>query len=437
MNPFNKAADFSDAKTFLPQHQVLQGDAERLIYNPSLLRDKQLPDAHWGQLKLCLSLIQFITTTIKPSDRQVRIVYAGAASGRGTSIVATLFPWIHFDLFDKNNFFDTLEHLTNVSIIKDYFTDDCAVIYSQLGNESFVEGHNKRSQLKSDTGIRRPKVIASEDIYFVSDIRRNSRNNFIDALQNTSSELYQEFLSRRDHSVGIDEAKRSFIDDKIEKSVMTDMIMQQNWVQIINPIACQLKCRMPYAIKSNPKFFSYLDGVIFFQPFVGMKSSETRLVCVRSEGGFATKDYDVLAYEQVLFAHNMGRINDKYRNILTGNVEHYIETELINTYDCTCAAFILKECYRSIHGYDLNSAQLASFYIGIVTKLNYTVNPDELTSGQGVLAKLYRNEIKISGISADKETYTVTSTTSRIGSALNKESEKPFKISTIRVNFPL
>lgn len=433
-NPFNKA-NVINAKTFLPSHLILQGDAETLIWNKSLIRDRENKNAHWGQLKLCLTLIEFIITNVKfnPS-KQVRIVYAGAANGRGTSIVASLFPWIEFDLFDSNKFYPKLEIMPNVSLFNQFFTDDCAIVYRQIGNEQFVEGHEARGKLISK-GIRRPKVIASEDIYFVSDIRLNTKKTYENEIKDLNSDFYLRFLREKSTSLALPEAKKAFIETETEKSIRRDMEMQQKWVELINPVACQLKCRLPYPLTGIPKYFNYLDGIIYFQPFIGVTSSETRLVARRTETGYTRKDYNIVTYEQNLFAHNMYRMTDEYRNILTGNVEHYINGELINNYDCTCAAFILKECFRSIHARDPDSQELANFYIMIAMQLSEGFDVNSLAVNEGILAKLYRGSIKISGLGGGESSYQVTTTSSRIGSIVIPENSPA--ISTISVNLSL
>ncbi len=58
-----------------------------------------------GTIEIVYHVDEFIITTVKFNpEKQVRIVYAGAASGRGTGIVATLFPWIQFDCLTPINF---------------------------------------------------------------------------------------------------------------------------------------------------------------------------------------------------------------------------------------------------------------------------------------------------------------------------------------------
>lgn len=431
-NPFNKSPKISSARTFQSADLILQQSAERIQWNPTLYRDRQVSNAHWGQLKLCLTLIEFIITNVKYNpEKTVRIVYAGAANGRGTSVVARLFPWIQFDLFDSNEFYDDLFSLDNVSLIKRYFTDNDALIYLRISNEDYVQGHEMRAEFGQF--CKRASSLASEDIYFVSDIRRNTNKSFQNEMANSSSELYQRFVRERSNTIDTDQAKRIFIENETEKSIKEDMQMQQKWVELMNPIACQLKFRLPYAIAGAPRTFEYLDGIVYFQPFIGKTSSETRLVSVRSASGYLRKSYDILTYEQNLFAHNIHRMSTKYRNILTGKLEHYIETELINDYDCTCAAFILKECFFSLHNRYPSSLELASFYISICTKLVTNMDISSVTRGEGTLAKLYSGSIKISGLGAD-EIHSQTTSTQRIGYI---ETVKRPVIPTIRLSLPL
>ena len=61
--------------------------------------------AHWGQRKLGLALIQFLTIywdkNVVPKPI---VVYAGAAHGLNISVVSELFPDVTFELYDPGNF---------------------------------------------------------------------------------------------------------------------------------------------------------------------------------------------------------------------------------------------------------------------------------------------------------------------------------------------
>ena len=63
------------------------------------------PELHWGQLKLFLSEVEFLTKVVQEAgDREVVFVYAGAAPGHHIAYLHTLFPKMRFELYDPNDF---------------------------------------------------------------------------------------------------------------------------------------------------------------------------------------------------------------------------------------------------------------------------------------------------------------------------------------------
>lgn len=64
---------------------------------------------HWGQLKLILSEIEFLNIVLEQykydkSDKPIYIIYAGAAPGHHINYLSKLFPMMHFELYDPNDF---------------------------------------------------------------------------------------------------------------------------------------------------------------------------------------------------------------------------------------------------------------------------------------------------------------------------------------------
>jgi hypothetical protein len=64
---------------------------------------------HWGQLKLFLSEVEFLTKVLEQVksaniNKQIVMVYAGAAPGHHIGFLQKLFPTIIFELYDPNNF---------------------------------------------------------------------------------------------------------------------------------------------------------------------------------------------------------------------------------------------------------------------------------------------------------------------------------------------
>ena len=75
---------------------------------------------HWGQRKLLLSEIEFMTMF----PHHTTVVYAGAAPGTHIPYLSSLFPKTHFVLFDPANF--TCQQAAKISIRNEMFTDKIA-----------------------------------------------------------------------------------------------------------------------------------------------------------------------------------------------------------------------------------------------------------------------------------------------------------------------
>lgn len=98
----------------------------------------------WGQKKLLLSEIEFLTLFGNLSDT---VVYAGSAPGTHISIISELFPKHKLILYDPRDFAKSLKLHPQIKTHKEYFTDKTA------------------------------KMFENQNILFISDIRRGSSND--------------------------------------------------------------------------------------------------------------------------------------------------------------------------------------------------------------------------------------------------------------------
>ena len=81
---------------------------------------------HWGQRKLLLSEILFLT---RWGHKSKKIIYAGAAPGCHIPFLSSLFPEHKFVLVDPNPF--QITENENIQIINDYFTDELAAGFKE------------------------------------------------------------------------------------------------------------------------------------------------------------------------------------------------------------------------------------------------------------------------------------------------------------------
>jgi hypothetical protein len=89
---------------------------------------------HWGQRKLLLSEIEFLTMHSKENDT---VVYAGAAPGTHTEFLASLFPTLKFVLVDPADF--VAPHKPpQIQVRKAFFTDETAREFAARDDVLFV-----------------------------------------------------------------------------------------------------------------------------------------------------------------------------------------------------------------------------------------------------------------------------------------------------------
>jgi len=106
--------------------RVLSDSAQRDKY---FSRENELKTVnHWGQRKLLVSEIEFLT--MKYTNRIDYVIYAGAAPGTHIPFLVNLFPGIKFVLVDPSEF--CVRESENIIIRKEYFTDAIAEEYSKF-----------------------------------------------------------------------------------------------------------------------------------------------------------------------------------------------------------------------------------------------------------------------------------------------------------------
>jgi len=230
----------------------------------------------WGQLKLLLTEIQFLTLYWDPIlVPKPKVVYVGAADGTHIPILAELFPTITFHLYDPREF--------NKSV-KDPSMATRIII--EEGSDPDNKGFFTDDECK--------KWENREDVFFICDIRARE-------------------YSVRDLA---GKEERDAQNKENEKIVWENMEQQQNWVKIIKPVQAQLKFRLPYTydfIMEEGPTRKYLDGIIYRQPWALPTSTETRLVVLKPiKGQYIIKDWDLIKYQEVCFYHNT-QVREKFK----------------------------------------------------------------------------------------------------------------------------
>lgn len=234
---------------------------------------------HWGQLKLHLTEIEFLTIVMQHynaenSNKKIVFVYVGAAPGQHNDALMDMFPNIHFELYDPNPF--AVKPNERRKIHQRFFVDKDA------------------------------KDLAESDDYivFCSDIRTEPAT---------------------------------------DENVKENMDLQLKWWKIINPEWSMFKFRLPYAKFQNNKPIitktKYPQGDIYVQPFVGPTSTETRLIVKKNA---PIIDYDDHAYEEACFYNNTVTRTKKYKIDLIEKPT-IPTVEFDQCFDCASMIYILEQ----------------------------------------------------------------------------------------------
>ncbi|EFC42151.1 predicted protein [Naegleria gruberi] len=220
---------------------------------------------HWGQRKLLLSEIEFLTEYSHDGDV---VIYAGAAPGSHLVYLAeVLFPNLKFMLVDPNKFNKDLYHVRNVTIMESYFTDEIAMEIKKIRN---IESGN--------------------NLLFISDIR-------------TADPLVMD-------------------PEQNEKCITEDLTLQKGWLEILLPRFSMLKFRLPFT-EGKIKYFR---GDIYL-PVWGRKwTTECRLVIKEEDIKDSNQiEYDNLSYsDQLFYFNNITRFENIYpHDICSDGVDNW------------------------------------------------------------------------------------------------------------------
>jgi len=250
---------------------------------------------HWGQRKLLLAEMEFLTETLPDLETPYTVVYAGAAPGSHDLYLSQLFPNVEFHLHDPTPFARELRSSPRFFLHEEFFVDSTALEYS-----------NRE---------RYPHVL------FLSDIR-----SACPSIQGSS---------------------------EVEQFVARDMDWQRGWVELMKPEAAMLKFRLPWEDRTE----QYLCGDIFLPTFGPATTTEARLI-VRKKGDdtlngqkaatpFPTRNYDCKLYEDQMFYHNTEARAYIYHTALPIALER--SGGLDGCFDCTSEIVILAQYLLKFH----------------------------------------------------------------------------------------
>lgn len=288
-------------RAFVAEDRTLDlSSARKLTYNQQLADVHKPRVLHWGQRKLLLSEIEFLTLHGgETSGPATTVVYVGAANGQHIPLLLEMFPNHDFVLYDPAPFHPETVNWSkrfskSLKIVRDYFIDDTA------------------------------KKYRGQNVLYICDIRRAPSN-----MKETDPGYEREF----------------------SKLVKEDMELQRRWYYLMQPRATMLKFRPPY-VDPNDKIggeTTYLTGTIYLQAWAPPSSTETRLIIVGPNA--KERIYPDRGYEQLMFYFNLVLRPSKYSlpEELKPLAKKYAKLfgDLWLDYDVSTELFILSEYAKS------------------------------------------------------------------------------------------
>lgn len=278
---------------FDPNMDFISGSGDNGV-DWSEVKDRSVDNIKFGQLKLAMEEILFFTYYWDPVKiPNPTVVYVGSAVGTHIAVVAELFPWFTWHLYDPREHSFLLSGKKNIHIHQEYFTDEIADTYK-----------------------------GRDDIILVTDLR------------GVEGKQLKEYKSGQP-----DEADVKYNIDIINNNLES----QKRWTLMIRPAIASLKFRFPFAWDFIPKedlIRNYLKGTVLFQVWGPKKTSETRLIV---DPSFEMQQWSVKYYENLTTYHTfVTRSENRYYNPFDGSKNPISpELGLTNDYDSTGTVHIM------------------------------------------------------------------------------------------------
>ncbi len=289
---------------------------------------------HWGQLKLFLTEIHFLTLSCQKFGSNKKVfIYAGAAPGDHSVLLHKMFPDITFILVDPAPFNHTV------------------ITYSKsVSNFKIISGIDGQGFFTNKLAEYLKNKFHNSTILFTSDIRLNNPD---------------------------------------EIDVQQDQIRQFNWIKILEPNISMVKFRLPYGELIPKGISKYPKGTIFIQPFPGVSSTETRFILYKEDIN-TISEYSDEQYERTLFKHNINR--SQYKYYIPEKYEYNLLTDgFCNCYDCCLMQQIISD-YMKLINLEVTRDSLKDYITKIISQTSTTgKNLIELTKNN---FKIQLNENK-------------------------------------------
>jgi hypothetical protein len=264
---------------------------------------------HWGQRKLFLVELEFLTMYASEADI---VLYAGAAPGIHIPYLSSLFPLVKFVLYDPNEFL--IEPSDTIEIHREYFINDTARLYAGRTNVLFI----------SDIRTVNPTI------HLPAEIELGIEGDHI------AQRMWYEIIN----------PKKTML--KFRAPWLVPHVKQED--KYI-PSVHEAKDKVYKWVTAGGEEYKYLTGDLYIQPWGPQTTTEMRLHVDHydEKTGPITSVYNNTEIEQQLFYFNCKSRPSLYKHNVSGNgIDH--------CYDCYTEVTILKKYitkYSNIEGVSL------------------------------------------------------------------------------------
>lgn len=346
---------------------------------------------HWGQLKLLLGEIQFLTPYMGVKD--LCVVYMGSSPGPHIKVLTELMPatwnWELYDekpsdVFCRDDISEAI--IDKISSVKlempteepNYHEVDCEL---QLVPKKFKEhkhkipdmlklreisNYKKAKNLESTIEWLKTKGMSKSMIHHQTQklyelqhtvpIAREHRSNVHVHQRNIclpdTETLRAKYVSRPQTEkdpqlLCISDIRTSPYEVVNEYTITSDMDIQRQIVTALRPYQACLKFRLPYS-KAYPENSAYLDGSIMYQPYTPRVSHECRLHTGKGQALASKTLYNRISYASALFHFQTTLRTSLYDtdDPLPNAKDHpHLVSNRVGTdhcFDCTAAKAIIK-----------------------------------------------------------------------------------------------
>lgn len=300
--------------SFNSKMRILSRKAPRQEYVSSRKSIVHTP-LHWGQRKLLLSEIEFLTNW---GDDAKLVVYAGSAGGYHIPLLSALFPYHKFDLYDPAPF--AITETDKIKIYNVKMTNKVAKSYRNI------------------------------DHLFLSDTRTVSHPGYIE-----------------------DKKKRRIAEQEYAKNIFSDNAMQHEWIENMRPLWSMVKFKLPYEDINGQDHTVYPSGKIYLPVWGKPTTSESRLV-FNLEGIDNPRAYNHKKYEEQMFYFNNNNLLSYYPHEY-GSTDVFHPIGIDHCYSCRAEIFILENYLKKINNEDLPELVLRGLVKNLSETLSYPLSP--------------------------------------------------------------